>query len=462
MKNYYQVVSAKIVIPNFTAGVPQALKVKLTMKPVNASFTIALNTGIHKLTFLPGYNSVAKNDTVLAALANKPALEKAYSLVSGVPVRVGTFNDMVPAKGINMFFYKIRAINASEVKSAFSAASMPVFQMDTTPPDEIRELSGCSIDNRAMLVWKKDISGETKAYKLISEIVPAGGGTGIKTEIELPLSALLPKPYFLTNAGTLVLNTPLVIPFPSSFPNQSGTLPNREATKAVIKAVVVKEIIRATTKTLVKSEQYEINYTINTALKLFVVSSIQFHQKRDAGIFFEISINKLPLMVEKDYLSYIDSEVNTGDSVTYTIIPVKLAGPSPQVRIPGRPFTLNPFIIRDYSMPVISVIREFTGLNGAVIPTFADPSKVKFTITRVSSRIVFVRIIKHKRAPDTAKLIGATYTKEQDGSQYTAWIPVFEPSCVVIDNQLNISPGFAYTIEVRSESEVFGKKITLI
>ncbi len=465
MKNYYQIVSAKMASPNFTAGVPQSVKVKLTMKPVNAGFNIALNSGIHKLTFLPDYKLVAKNETVLAALANKPALEKAYSLVSGVPVRVGTFNDMVPARGINMFFYKTRAINASEVKSAFSAASMPVFQMDTTPPDEIRELSACSIDNRAMLMWKKDISGETKAYKLIREIVPAGGGPVIKTETELPLSALLSKPCFLTNASTIVLNTPLAIPFPSSLPNQSGTLPNSEATKAVIRAVVVKEIINATTKTLIKSDQYEINYTINTALKLFVVSSIQFHQKRDAGIFFEISVNNLPLMVEKDYLSYIDSAVNTGDSVKYTVIPVNLAGPAPQVRIPGRPSGLSAVEIKDYRKPDVRIDLTFIKPDASISAIFDKTAKGKFTITQVNNELQ-VKI--ESKIPGSAGFGLSSISELRDGLlsiPQKGWISL-TPSAsgiVLLDQNryAETAVNVVYKITVRSKEEVQADLITI-
>jgi hypothetical protein len=262
-----------------------------------------------------------------------------------------------------------------------------------------------------------------------------------------------------------VLNTPLVIPFPSSLPNQPGTLPNREATKAVIKAVEVKEIIGTTTKNLVKSEQYEINYTINTALKLFVVSSIQFHQKRDAGIFFEISINKLPLMVEKDYLSYIDSAVNTGDLVTYTMIPVKLAGPAPQVRIQGLPSGLGAIEIKDYKKPDVIINLTFIKPDTSISAIFDKTGKGKFTITQVNNELQ-VKI--ERRIPGSAGFGLSSISELRDGLlsiPQKGWISLTPSASGIVlldqDRYAETAVNVVYKLTVRSKEEVQADLITI-
>jgi hypothetical protein len=375
------------------------------------------------------------------------------TLVSTVPVRTNSFNDIVPARGNNRFFYKIRAVSVSEVRSPFSGASVPIFQMDTTPPEEIRELSAHSLDNRAILVWKNDRVGYARAWKLIREITPASGGAVIKSETELPESAVFPKPLFLSNAQTIVLHQPLIIPVPTGLKIKSA-IPSDKTDKELSALVVLKQI-RPAGKILVPATSYQINYTINLEKMVFVVSRLEFKKRRDAGLFFEISANTQTFSVEQNYCAYMDDAMATGALVQYTLVPVKLAGPSPQIRIAG--VAANPAIllIRNFAAPQVTVTRQFVNPIGLPVSAFEENARVKLTVVKSDQQPAFVRFIKHKKAPQTGKLISTDFTGLHDGKTYSNWIRIDQPVTEFIDNQFNKTNDFDFTIEVRNGEDIF-------
>jgi hypothetical protein len=448
--NSYQVVAAK---PSATV----LRRFSLNLKPILAPHAIPIqalrNTATFRITRLPDYAAVMKNDAVLSALADQPELIKAYSLVSIVPVRTNSFNDVVPGKGNNRFFYKIRAVSASEVRSPFSATSVPIYQMDTTPPEAIQEFSAHSLDNRAILVWKNNRVSYSRAWKLIKETTPASGGAGIKSETDLQESSLLPKPLFLSNAQTIVFNQPLIIPVPARLRIRSA-IPTDKTDKELATLILLHES-HPPGNILVPATQYRINYTINLPKMVYVVGSIEFEKKRDAGVFFEITANNQSLTAEQDYLCFIDDAVATGDQVQYTLVPVKLAGPSPQVRIAGAATNPQRMVIRNFASPRVMVTRQFINPGGLTISTFEENARVKLTVVKSDDQPAFIRVTKHKRAPQTARVISTTFTGVQDGKTLLNWIPVDDQTLEIIDNQFNKTNDFDYTIEVKNDEDIF-------
>jgi hypothetical protein len=351
-----------------------------------------------------------------------------------------------------MFFYKIRAISVSEVKSALSEASMPIYQMDTTPPDEIQELSATSIDNRAMLVWKRDASGDAKIYRLIRGVKPAAGGATKTSAIELQEPALLPKPFFLSNATTIQFNKPLVIPIPPALSRLTSTLPTPATNSFVKNSIRVSEIIGQISRLMVAADKYAVNYTINLTEKKFVVSSVEFKQKRDAGIFFEISLNNQVLASEADYLSYIDDGVDTGEMVTYALIPVKPAGPEPQVKITGLPSKLSAIEIRDYAKPAgISATRKFIDITGTASSVFTIKSRCVINITN-SGKPAFIRITK-QMLPSNSNVY-VEFINLTDKKRCKDWILISEPTSSFLDDQLQLDNNVQYKIEFKSVEDI--------
>jgi hypothetical protein len=429
----------------------------MTMKPIQALHVIPIQALRNKATFhitpLPDYGSIMLNEAVLTALADHPDLINAYSLVSTVPVRTNSFNDLVPARGNNRFFYKIRAVSASEIRSPFSGASVPFYQMDTTPPEEIREFNAQSLDNRAILVWKYERVSYARVWKLIKEITPAGGGATVKSEIELSESSISPKPLFLSNAQTIVFHQPLIIPIPAKLKITSA-IPSDRTDKGLATLMTLKEI-HATSKIPVSATFYKINYTISLQKKVFVVSSIEFKKRRDAGVFYEITANNQTISAEQEYCAYLDDVTETGSLIQYTLLPVKLAGPAPQVRISGAAATPASLVIRNYASPQIAVTRQFVNANGSTISAFEENARVKLTVVKTDHQPAFVRFVKHKRAPQTGRVISTSFTGLSDGKTYSNWIMIDQPVTEFIDNQFNHTNDFDFIIEVKNAEEIF-------
>jgi hypothetical protein len=93
----------------------------------------------------PDYAAVLANENRLRQLADlrhtredlagEGCNESAFGVVTGVPVSSSDFVDTIPGIGRSRFFYKVRAVFAGELRSAWSPASVAFRQADLTPAD---------------------------------------------------------------------------------------------------------------------------------------------------------------------------------------------------------------------------------------------------------------------------------------------------------------------------------------
>jgi hypothetical protein len=82
-------------------------------------------------------------------LAGEGRNESAFGVVTGVPVSGSDFVDTIPGIGRSRFFYKLRAVFAGELRSAWSPASVAFRQVDLTPADvpevvQVRRAAGAA------------------------------------------------------------------------------------------------------------------------------------------------------------------------------------------------------------------------------------------------------------------------------------------------------------------------------
>ncbi len=118
------------------------------------------------LEAVPDYKLVLADSNKLIDLAdltrttgfpNIPDGLGAFSLVTGQPLRnTNQFLDDVPGLGNSRFFYKIRSVDASENRSEWSLTSVPVWQLDTSPPEAptITYIEGQ--EQSAYIKWKNE------------------------------------------------------------------------------------------------------------------------------------------------------------------------------------------------------------------------------------------------------------------------------------------------------------------
>jgi hypothetical protein len=82
----------------------------------------------------PDYQTIGADVLRVRDLADE--CPSAFSIVTGQALRNTTeFLDEVPGVGGGYFFYKVRSVDAGEIRSDWSLASVPVWQVDTRVPD---------------------------------------------------------------------------------------------------------------------------------------------------------------------------------------------------------------------------------------------------------------------------------------------------------------------------------------
>jgi hypothetical protein len=120
----------------------------------------------------PDYDAAVRDDLLdLRQLA--AANPDAFGLVTGVPIpnasapnKETQFRDEIPGIGRNRFFYRVRAVDAAENRSAWSAVSAPFYQVDTTPPEAPRELQVFPGDRIAVLTWLTSRDPQITGYRV--------------------------------------------------------------------------------------------------------------------------------------------------------------------------------------------------------------------------------------------------------------------------------------------------------
>ncbi len=124
----------------------------------NAAFTA---------TALPDYSQVLNNDSALRQLADikynsgpmsgEGMNERAFGVVTGIPVSSLTFVDTVPGLGSNRYFYKVRAVFSNNLKSAWSNTSVGFFQLDLSVAEQPKWQRTLRIENDVIFFFTKPV-----------------------------------------------------------------------------------------------------------------------------------------------------------------------------------------------------------------------------------------------------------------------------------------------------------------
>jgi hypothetical protein len=121
-------------------------------------------SGPCRIETAPDYSRLAARPHKLRQLADKPENEDAFSVVTGVPVAATTFRDEIPGVGRNAFFYRVRAVDPADSRSAWSLTSVPFWPLDTTPPAPPRDLVARPGDRSAELRWTAPTDPKITTY----------------------------------------------------------------------------------------------------------------------------------------------------------------------------------------------------------------------------------------------------------------------------------------------------------
>ncbi|WLE95423.1 MAG: hypothetical protein QTN59_12100 [Candidatus Electrothrix communis] len=129
---------------------------------------------------MPDYSAVLKDDEALQKLADarypsssemagEGINEDAFGLVTGVPVATEEFVDTVPGIGTNRYFYKLRAVFANGLKSAWSNASVGFYQLDLSPAELPVVRRTVHVGEELLLILEKPSGNGERGFRLVKE-----------------------------------------------------------------------------------------------------------------------------------------------------------------------------------------------------------------------------------------------------------------------------------------------------
>ena len=137
---------------------------QLIVRPMIA--TSVPEPGTCRLAIAPDYTGIRPDSAALISLAAKPANGDAFGLATGVPIDDDRFTDEIPGIGRNRYFYRVRAVDAAENRSAWSPVSVPFHQVDTTPPDPPLIQRATGGNREATLRWPVSSDDTVVAYRV--------------------------------------------------------------------------------------------------------------------------------------------------------------------------------------------------------------------------------------------------------------------------------------------------------
>jgi hypothetical protein len=118
----------------------------------------------------PDYEAAKGDNAVLGRMAEENP--DAFGVVTGVPIATMRFTDEIAGIGGNRFFYRVRAVDTAENRSAWSLVSAPFYQVDTTPPEAPRIAAAIGGQRQATISWLAEPGTEVTEYRLYRATAP--------------------------------------------------------------------------------------------------------------------------------------------------------------------------------------------------------------------------------------------------------------------------------------------------
>ncbi|RYE59470.1 MAG: hypothetical protein EOP48_00785 [Sphingobacteriales bacterium] len=126
-------------------------QVNLSLRPMIKGTSPAIGTAA--IDILPAYQKIHDDPVLLKGIID--LCPSAFSIVTGQPLRnANKFLDDVPGMGSSRFFYKVRSVDASEIRSEWSPASVAVWQVKGELPEMLLSFDVEVGDRLARLVWR--------------------------------------------------------------------------------------------------------------------------------------------------------------------------------------------------------------------------------------------------------------------------------------------------------------------
>lgn len=331
------------------------------------------SAGAATLEAPPDYSDARSDIRTLQSLAVEAP--DAFALTTGVPIEANRFIDDVAGKGRNAFFYRVRAVDAAENRSAWSDISAPFHQADTTTPEAPsieRVLTG---DREVTLIWRQEDDSSVSAFQIYRR-----EGAGLEAfdsisavpyrEVEAGAVPFLPLTAF---GGSLILPRSIEFDFPDLANDEIAALIAGRISVEQMEPLISANLFNPATSRILFERRAKSNGTV--VARVSALSEILAHTPgaRLRVTALEATLSRNPLLkgtviISEDSAlrSWADHHLEPGKRYEYRIVACKkvkatpLAQRQPPVELMVRSDASAPIeiVAVDRSVPAAPVIAE--------------------------------------------------------------------------------------------------------
>ena len=357
-------------------------QVNISLRPMIKGGTI--QNGAAVIDLLPDYKKIHDDPVKLNEIIND--CPGAFSIVTGQPLRnATTFLDTVPGTGSSRFFYKVRSVDASELRSDWSPASVAIWQVDITPPEPLINFTLEADDRQAKLQWSNTAMPlNVKSFELfrLEDSPPSDFNWLTASPYKSIAREEVTSKQIVAKAKNITLPSAVKIPVQGS-----GTLQQR-----VTQTIGSLPLSITTTDNMLNLYdplKFELVYETADADTALVIRRIKANEDNvlPASKALKITIGIITFEGDPSWMEYIDTGLTGGKKYFYVVRPVK------KVRIRNSSGVLTEYSIKgkntnvlqitgiDRSDPQAPVLdAAWADAAGNTISSYTGGAKAKLTI----------------------------------------------------------------------------------
>ena len=347
--------------------------------------TVSISSGSGSIDQLPNYRLIHEDPAKLNAIID--SCPTAFSIVTRQPLRnATTYLDTVPGTGSSRFFYKVRSVDASELRSEWSPASVAVWQVDTTPPESLRNFTLEADDRQAKLQWSNTgLPLGIKSFDIFRLEEPVAENTDWLTAMPYKTVSRdeIRKKRLVAKARNISLPSAVKVPLVAG----TGALPERINNTLASLAISITTIDNPAN--LYDPLKFDLEYETADNDSALVIRRIKAKEENLVPENKALTIAIGTVMIDGDpsWLEYIDTGIAGGKAYYYSLRPVKKVyirngtGELTQYSIKGNPTDVVKLVGIDRSVPEAALLTVvWANSSGTTLTSFSLGAKAKITI----------------------------------------------------------------------------------
>ena len=426
-----------------TLAAPSSGTLDLLLRAPNGD---APTGGAARIEAPPDYSAIRNDHAMMRELA--AANPDAFGIVTGMPVPQMEFTDEIAGIGRNCFFYRVRAVDGAENRSSWSPISVPIHQVDTTPPVPPGPLQLVAGDRSVTLVWP--LTSESGVAKFL---LYRAEGANVPDDIssvapfrEIALGDTTPAPLFVV-AGAVSFPQPVVFTLPSgTSEGDAGSVVGGQVTVRRISGDPGNLFDAASSRVVHRAERAP-----SGELRVVVLGVADLLEV-EQGTAVRVHVGSTEIAATTGRVSWVDTAVAGGMAYEYRLVAVKhvtAAPPGPGlperlIEVPSRPGAAARVVSVDYSDPPPPHIAAIEWVDSSGQPATASEDHVFAKVT-VSSSPHTASVLVQRQAAGEVIRVNAPIDGERG---WKAW-PADATQMDLLDAAAAPTVDWTYTVTIR-------------